>query len=297
MSLPKLVIAGAPKSGTTSLYMWLAAHPAVVTAGVKETYYLIDSGYKLFQYNANYLSGGLSGYSKIFPECKPGQLCIEATPDYMYQQTALDVLSSLPTQPLIVFILRNPVERVLSLRRFAQNTVGSMEHDVSINEFIRRLLSGTESDDHILDNALLHGEYHIWLERWIHVCGKARIETVFFEDMVNDPYECMKNLCELTGIDSGFYKKFKFVPKNQSLRVRSSKLLKLKNHIERTLPVLIGSEWLKMAYRMLNIHPVSEMMESSDSAVMSELQEYFIEPNRKLAQLLERELPDSWQRD
>jgi len=294
MSLPNLVIAGAPKSGTTSLFTWLAEHPSVVTSGVKETYYLMDSGYKLFKADANYLSGGLSGYSEIFPEYKSGQLCIEATPDYMYQQTALDVLSKLPTQPLIVFILRNPVERVLSLRRFAQNTVGSMGHEVSVNQFISGLMSGAKSGDHILDDALLHGEYHLWLERWIQACGKSRIEIVFFEDMVNDPYSYMERLCFLAGIDATFYKQFEFSPKNKSQRIRSSKLLSVKKHIEQSVPVLLKSGLLKQLYRMLNMHPVNEEAQSGDGVAITQLQEYFVEPNRKLAQLLERELPASW---
>jgi len=39
---PNLVIAGAPKSGTSSLFFWLAAHPEVCGSQKKETYFLAD---------------------------------------------------------------------------------------------------------------------------------------------------------------------------------------------------------------------------------------------------------------
>jgi len=41
--LPNLVIAGAPRCGTTSLFSWLKDHPQVGAATVKETFYLMDS--------------------------------------------------------------------------------------------------------------------------------------------------------------------------------------------------------------------------------------------------------------
>ena len=57
----------------------------------------------------------------------------------MYQQTALNVLSELTTHPIIVFVLRNPVERVLSLFEFARNNIGSLELSISAREFFERL--------------------------------------------------------------------------------------------------------------------------------------------------------------
>jgi len=36
---PNLVVAGAPKCGTSSLYFWLAAHPEVAASREKETFF------------------------------------------------------------------------------------------------------------------------------------------------------------------------------------------------------------------------------------------------------------------
>ena len=37
-----MAVIGVPKSGTTSLYTWLASHPDVQGSEPKETYYFID---------------------------------------------------------------------------------------------------------------------------------------------------------------------------------------------------------------------------------------------------------------
>src|SRR5258707_7798728 len=57
--LPNLIIAGAPRCATTSLFRWLAAHPDVVVSHTKETRYLIDQGYPLFNKACNFHSLGL----------------------------------------------------------------------------------------------------------------------------------------------------------------------------------------------------------------------------------------------
>lgn len=293
--LPNLVIVGAPKSGTTSLFKWLSEHPSVVTSKNKETYYLIDSGYPLFKGESNYLEGGLIGYSKLFPAYKSGTLCIEATPDYMYQQTALKVLSELPSRPTIVFILRNPVDRILSLIRFAKNNVGSLDKEVSLQEFLERAKEGGFPDDQILNDALLQSEYHIWIERWIQCCGKSRIVVLFFDDMVKAPYSLMENLCKLCGIDGGFYKHFDFKPVNQSRKIRSVKLLQLRTAIERRYPVLMRISVVKTLYRSLNVKSEA-LTETYDMDTVNGLYEYFEQPNQKLAKLLGKELPANWSR-
>ena len=53
--LPNVIIAGAPKCGTSSLYFWLSAHPEVKASMVKETFFFADEVNR-FNKNANILS-------------------------------------------------------------------------------------------------------------------------------------------------------------------------------------------------------------------------------------------------
>ena len=113
MTLPNLVIAGAPKCGTTSLFRWLADHPQVATSNVKETFFLMDRGHSMARKESNYHQHGLAAYESFFATCPADcSIVLEATTHYLYQETALDVLSTLPSEPQIIFVLR---ERALQL--------------------------------------------------------------------------------------------------------------------------------------------------------------------------------------
>ena len=65
--LPNLVIAGAPKSGTSSVFRWLADHPQVLGSSVKETYYFVDPGSHMCDPGRHFLTGGIGGYRGFFP--------------------------------------------------------------------------------------------------------------------------------------------------------------------------------------------------------------------------------------
>jgi hypothetical protein len=293
MSLPNLIIAGAPKSGTTSLYTWLAAHPEVVTSDTKETYYLIDPGYPLYKEASNYQKEGIEGYSKLFPKYHSGMLCMEATPDYMYQQTALNVLSALDEPPIVIFILRNPVERLLSLYEFARNNIGSLGFDVSVAEFLNAVKNNDYTDDKILNESLIQSSYHIWLERWFQSYDKSKIIILFFDDLSAAPASFMLGLCGQLKIDPHFYKNFKWETKNNSVQIRSQKLLFLRNYLQKKYPVLGGSSLVKRIYRLINVRdrinrPVY------DQIIINELCEFFRVPNEKLKLLIDRALPVNW---
>ena len=88
--LPNVVIAGAPKCGTTSLFAWLADHPDVCGSNVKEARYFLDPDDPLFDEISNFRDHGLAGYEAYFTDCeeRKAQVVLEATPVYLYQQTA-----------------------------------------------------------------------------------------------------------------------------------------------------------------------------------------------------------------
>ena len=93
--LPNVVVAGAPKCGTSSLFAWLCDHPDVCGSQVKETRYLLDASSPLAR-SGSYERGGIQGYAAYFEHCAeratPPRVIVEATPDYLYQETARQVL-------------------------------------------------------------------------------------------------------------------------------------------------------------------------------------------------------------
>ena len=102
MALPNTIIAGAPKSGSSSLYWWLSSHPEVCASKTKETHYFDDAVYPRFNASANYIEHGLGRYEQFFEHCtQEAKVIMEATPIYLYQENALQQLSSLEPKPKI----------------------------------------------------------------------------------------------------------------------------------------------------------------------------------------------------
>jgi len=280
------------------MFRWVARHPAAVVPRTKETRYLMDPGYPLYNEKSNFLGGGVDGYSRLFPEYKAVEgvsvrLCMEATPDYMYQQTALSVLADLPTRPRIVFLLRNPVDRVLSLFGYAMNNVGSLDANLSAREFFVASREGVTTGDEVIDSAVTHSIYDRWVEQWIARVGRSRVDVYFFDDLVARPHAVMREFCRQMNMGSEFYESFSFKAENPTLQVRSLRLSRAKRAIELRMPELMRLDILKGLYRAINVRTKAPDP-LNDIELIQEMREYFAEPNRQLAILLGRDLPAGW---
>ena len=101
--LPNFVIVGAARSGSTSLYRDLRAHPQVFLPERKELHFFDkhwDLG--LDWYQAQYAGAG-------------GQAALgDATPTYMYKAHAVDRMAATLPGARLIAILRNPVDRAYS---------------------------------------------------------------------------------------------------------------------------------------------------------------------------------------
>jgi hypothetical protein len=266
-----------------------------MSSRTKESRYLIDRGYPLYNPKSNFLNEGLEGYARLFPESGAAghHVHIEATPDYMYQQTALSVLATLPTSPIVVFLLRNPVDRILSLFGYASNNVGSVYGKRSARDFFIASRDGIASGDDIIDSAVSHSIYHYWLSKWMDSVDRSRIHIVFFEELAGDPAAVMQSLCSRLRLDNSFYRNFEYTVENPTFRARSIGLTRARRMVEQYAPSLMRLGTLKTFYRAVNGRerlPVTAW----DDELRTEIRQHFVAPNQQLANLLGRDLPVGW---
>jgi hypothetical protein len=125
--LPNFLIAGAAKSGTTSLYYYLKQHPDVFMSAVKEPKFF--SGYAANPGEGpgddprwNKFAGGVSSfddYVKLF-RMNSGQKAVgEASVDTIYYcERTIPAIKSYLGDPRIIVILRDPVKRAYSAYNF-----------------------------------------------------------------------------------------------------------------------------------------------------------------------------------
>lgn len=284
--LPQIVLAGAPKCGTTSIFSYLKDHPEICASSVKETYYLIDKGYPLYRENANVLQNGWIGYKEYFSHCAADSvgLRLEATPDYLYQQTPLEVIPNWPNTPKIFFVLRRPEERVYSLYRFAQNNLGILEKSLSFEEFLCMvgIENGPLSSRTILSNAIEHSKYITYLLAWRKAIGRENMCIFLLEDFRENPNKFMAKIATYLDIDPSFYQDYKFQVKNETYNIKYQHVHRWKNAAS---PYIEGKKlrtYLGKLYKKMNISRISGA-EDSDKIAVAQLASQFNEPNRRLA--------------
>ena len=298
MSLPNVIIAGAPKCGTTSLYRYLSDHPEVCTARFGETRYLIDKGKPFFNSERNYHTGGIDGYRQLFEHYNRDmhKVIVDVTPDYLYQKTPLHVLPKFNPAPKIVFILRDPAMRTYSLYQFARNNIGIINKNMSFKMFIQMIedSSGKKGKERFI----LHDEcdksiYIKYLKGFVDVFGLNGIVICLFEDLKRNPKTFMIDLCRRMNIDGSFYEGYQFNIHNRTFTVRNQKLHRIRRKLKDKIPSKILSKILSKLYNSLNTSSAVNGLTDEDIQVINKLKNIFRPFNMELSKTFNVDL-ESW---
>lgn len=302
MKLPNLIIAGAPKAGSSSLFNWLAAHPEVYGAPCKETFYFIDRDTYLFRPEANYHIHGLDLYESFFPNCPAdAKIVLEATPHYIYHQTPLEFFANCDPQPHVVFLLRKPSKRLFSSFSFVQNNLGLIDSELAFEQVTDILLDKTGTLVQELDypqESLIYrwlsvqlgkGRYYDFIAPWTEHFPKEKIHFILFEEMVANPQSTLIQLAESLGIGSDFYREFHFEKRTQTMAIKNrfthNLLLKIAPYVSTSQM----RSFLKSVYFKFNTSPTKP----ANSKSLERLDDYFRPYNRQLAEAFNLNL-DLW---
>jgi hypothetical protein len=222
-----LIIAGTSKAGTTSVFNYLAKHPQICATDVKETRFFLDADYPL-RSEMRYERDGAMAYLSFFPDAvekSEGDWRLEATPDYLYSSgTAQRIRETLPNVRLI-FLLREPVSRLLSFYRFGQ-AMGEVPQSMTFDEFVQQQREITDDGyekrrRHPAFRALRHGCYSTYLRPFVELFGRSCIHIAFYEDLARAPLEVMKAVCRFSEIDEHYFDDYSFKVANKGVTVRN----------------------------------------------------------------------------
>jgi len=204
-ALPNLLIIGAQRCGTSSLYKYLEQHPQVVSSLRKEVEY----------FTGRFDSGEL-WYRAHFPlekeVTKRGvRILFEASPNYILDPRCAERAVALLPEARVVALLRNPVERAYS--HYQHNRRRSTE-PLSFADAIRAEKDRVEpSRLRLEDNPglplpvemrrysyVMRGLYAKQLEKWLDVYGPDRVHIVTSEAMFASPADTFQKLAAFLGI-------------------------------------------------------------------------------------------------
>lgn len=206
MPLPTFVIAGVQKCGTSTLAATLRRHPQIYMARPKELHFF-DYGMKK----------GLDWYADQFPVKPRHKAWGEATPRYLYDDTARERMAThLPETTKFLVILRDPVKRAYShywhARWQGPETVESFEKALELEP--ERLESSRVA--RMNHSYVDRGRYLRQLEDLASRVGRDRIMVHLLEDLTADWEGVLARSFGFLGVKRGPAKRIPLVWANPS---------------------------------------------------------------------------------
>lgn len=292
-----LIVGGTTKAATTSLFSYLADHPAICAATYKETRFFLSTDYPLpskYRYQ-----GDVEAYDALFPNSDVKQLRVESTPDYLYCDKARErIAASLPYAKL-VFSLREPISRLISWYRFGKQ-IGKLPETLNFDAYVELLFAPVEQEEQYLQT-LQQGCYTIYLEPYFTQFGPKRIHILFYEELAAQPSNVMADLCNFADIDADFYNDYVFKVTNRSENMRNSELhrkyrdfrfrLRQWTHNKPIIhtPLRTIRKTIEPLYLRLNTQPTQEIQISEKT--QQRLIDYYKSDTLALSELIGKPLP------
>jgi hypothetical protein len=202
MKLPNFFLVGAMKSGTTSLYQYLNAHPQIYMSPVKEPNYFCKDWMPQPTERTRGMPADWNDYLRLF-EAAGNQTAIgEASIVYLCSKCAAQEIHQVAPNSRILMLLRNPVERAYSqyLNEWKMNYQhASFREELERSRGPSELLGWVAPHPHI---AL--GMYHDQVKRYLDRFGPDQVRVYLHDDLKRDAKSLVANVYGFLGVDPTF---------------------------------------------------------------------------------------------
>ena len=285
-ALPNYVIVGAMKCGTTSLALYLGAHPQAYMVPEKELRFFDD-----------HYDRGLDWYAGCFAPLAGERAVGEASPTYLFEPHALERMAHDLPDARAIALLREPVDRAYS---HYWHWAGRMGETRSFEDAVAaELAQGRPDTSARWDPERPQGYHYLARSRYLPQLRRLhehyppeRVQVHFFEDLEARPVETFQATCRFLGIDP------EQVPDSVGEVANSYRYyhpawlwgIFVRVRIGRFLPGRVAGRLYRAMVREAEPYPPLE------PALRERLRAYFAPDNRELEEWLSRPLPENWSR-
>lgn len=235
---PDFVIAGAPRCGTTSLYSYLQQQPGIRMSRKKEPAhfhfaYPRPDFERLAQIHGNkHLGESITHYERtmrnavldpiLYDELWPDSSGLrgEATPTYLFDSNALEILRRESPQTKLILLLRNPVDRAYS--QYLQYRRNGFEEYPTFEEALSHEPADIDTFWWGKRRYLRLGLYARPVENCLRLFG-GNVAILFHEEMQNAPSALVARVLSflevdpLSEVDTSDRHNTAFVPSDSSI--------------------------------------------------------------------------------
>jgi len=179
---PNLFIVGAPKAGTSSLYVYLKNIKGIYMSPVKEpnffsiTVFSEKSSEKPIRNKKKYLS--------LFTKAKEEMIIGEASPEYLSDIEAPKLIHEVSPNAKIIISIRDPIERAFSYYlMFVRRGRIKSSFLTLLQDSMEKKKIGLKSQYGLLETGL----YYEQVERYLKIFGTNNVKIIIFEEFIKDP--------------------------------------------------------------------------------------------------------------
>ena len=207
MSLPDVLVIGAPKAGTTALHSGLARHPQLFMSPVKEPKFFLTDGpppsrggpgdaqtYREHIWRR-------ADYEALFDAAPAGALRGESTPFYLHDLDAQVRIRRLIPDVRMIAVLRDPVERAHS--NWAHLWAAGLEPISDVVEACaaqeRRVQAGWAAFWRYIDL----GRYGEQLQHLFKLFPREQVLLLRYEELRDEPAATLDRICAFLGVQTG----------------------------------------------------------------------------------------------
>ncbi|XP_069951681.1 bifunctional heparan sulfate N-deacetylase/N-sulfotransferase isoform X1 [Cherax quadricarinatus] len=196
--LPKFLVIGPQKTGTTALYTFLAMHPAIVA-----NYPSPETFEEVQFFNGKNYYKGIDWYMKFFPvpANSSSKFLFEKSATYFEGETVPQrVRALLPSVKLVITIIP-PSKRAYSWYHHmrAHNDLTALQYN------FHEVITATEKMPRQLrtlrNKCLIPGMYAKHIERWLDYFPASQLTIIDGEELRNDPVYIMNDLQKFLNIE------------------------------------------------------------------------------------------------
>lgn len=189
---PDFFVVGAAKSGTSSLYNYLAQHPAVFMAEPKEPHFF--SEYRPPVEEVRHLDEYLDLFQDVPDSVRAG----EASTSYLYSEIAAHNIDRFRPDAKIIAVLRDPVSRAYSQYwNQVQEGVEPLSFEEALAAEPERIEQGWWYGFHYVEG----GRYAGQVERYMDIFGRESVKVYLLEDLQQDASGVCRDIFSFLRVD------------------------------------------------------------------------------------------------
>ncbi|MDQ0191408.1 sulfotransferase family protein [Alicyclobacillus cycloheptanicus] len=219
---PNLFIAGAAKSGTTSLYAYLQQHPDIYMSPIKEPHYLCSH-----HFPETFTGPGdedlnvvrtEAAYRQLFDGAADYPVTAEASVYYLYFPDTAEKIQAWNPEAKVILLLRNPVDRAFSAYK---HTIRDGRETLSFEQALEAEPKRRAAGYQPLWWYREIGLYYQQVKRYLDVLSPERVKIFLYDDL-KDTAQVVKDSLEFLGlstdvkIDVGIRHNVSGVPKSRA---------------------------------------------------------------------------------